>query len=122
MIYETNVFVSYTRRDGNVSDEILQRLHDHLAKVCNPFIHTVASSRLSHQQFGVIRALMRSHLVVLIESPALYRSPWVLFELALSRLRLTPLIRLRIADLETFFTGEKNRCQGKISVGSSLLD
>ena len=107
-MHNIHIFVSYTRRDGKVRENLLRRLHDHLAEVGVPFVHMVAESRHCHQQFAVIRALMRAHLLILIESPCVYRSPWVKFELLLSSLRFTPLIRLRIEDLENFLLREAN--------------
>jgi hypothetical protein len=103
MMNTAHVFVTYTRRDGHVSGELLERLHDYLAAFCTPFVHAVEASELTHQQVGVIRALVRSDLVIVIESPLVYRSPWVIFELLLCRLRLTPLIKLQVSDLNRLF-------------------
>lgn len=90
----TRVFVSYTERDGHVTIAFLQRLHDSLVGICDPFIHAISAKRRSLQQRHVIRELLRSDLLIVIESPAVYRSPWVRFELLVSKIKLMPIIRL----------------------------
>ena len=98
----TNVFVSYTRRDDAVTHELLERVHARLVGVCNPFIHAIEESRLASQQGSVLRALLRSHVLLLLESPAVRRSPWVRLEPWLSRLRLIPVIRINVAEMATW--------------------
>jgi hypothetical protein len=94
-----NLFVSYTRRDGIVTRQLLVRLHAHLTAMCNPFVHAVEADHLSHQQFGVLRALLRSHAVLLVESPAVRQSPWVRLELAIARLMMLPVLTLDAREL-----------------------
>jgi hypothetical protein len=94
-----NVFVSYTLRDGTVSKELLLLIRNHLSGICNPFVHALLDQSTANQQFNVIKALMGSHLVILLESPSVYDSPWVRLELLLSRLRFLPVVRLNVADL-----------------------
>jgi hypothetical protein len=94
-----NVFVSYTLRDGMVTNTLLQRLHTYLSGVCSPFIHAVEEQRLGRQQLGVLRALLRSDVILLVVSPAVQRSHWVRVEMWLGRLLLRPVIRLNASDL-----------------------
>jgi hypothetical protein len=94
-----NLFVSYTRRDGAVSYPMLSDLNDYLSNLCTPFIHAVEQQNLKNQQIGVVKALLKSHAILLIESPEVNNSKWVRFELMLSRLLLLPIIKLSPEDL-----------------------
>ena len=93
------VFVSYTRRDGMVTEEMLRGLHTALARVCEPFIHMVEQPRLRHQQLAVVAAIIRCSVVVLVVSPFCHRSPWVRFELALAKLLRRRVIRVSFTEL-----------------------
>lgn len=101
-----NVFISYTRRDGRVTAPLLGRLRDHLAGVCTPFVHALEEPDLRFQQLAVLRALLRSHLVVLVVSPSVLRSPWVRLELGLAHLLMRPVIRLDVSALERWAAGD----------------
>ncbi|MEN9865648.1 MAG: hypothetical protein RL748_1238 [Pseudomonadota bacterium] len=89
-----NVFVSYTRRDGVVTLDMLKRLHSHLLGVCTPFVHAIEQPTIKHQQLSVFLALFRAHIVILIISPGIYLSPWVRLELFVARLLLRPIISI----------------------------
>jgi len=89
-----NLFVSYTRRDGIVTDELLLRLNVILKSTCNPFIHVIEAENLLCQQLGVVLALLRSDAVLLLTSPAVHKSPWVRLELMIARLLFLPIISL----------------------------
>lgn len=94
-----NVFVSYTLRDGSVSLELLKRIHEHLLEIAHPFVHALEDANAKHQQWRVVRALLQSHILVLLESPGVLKSPWVRLELLLGRLRLIPIVKINVADL-----------------------
>src|SRR5262245_7292455 len=98
------IFVSYTARDGAVTPALLSRLHTHLSGVCIPFIHAVEQPNLRHQQIGVLWALLRSHVVLLVVSPSVTHSRWVRLELWLARIRFCPVIRLNVSDLQEWTT------------------
>lgn len=93
------LFVSYSRRDGVVTTEALRTLEAHLQDVCTPFIHCLHDTGSSWEQVRVIRALLASHAVLLVESPAAATSGWVRLELFIARLLGLPLIRLQASDL-----------------------
>lgn len=94
-----NLFVSYSRRDGLVTTELLRRLECHLQGVCIPFIHCIHERGGRWEQLRVIRALMNSHAVLLVESPAASTSRWVRLELVLAKILCRPLLRLDVRDL-----------------------
>jgi hypothetical protein len=93
------LFVSYSRRDGLVTTELLRNLEHHLQGVCSPFIHCLHGNDSRWQQVLVIRALLKSHAVLLVESPAARTSGWVRLELLLAKLLCRPLLRLKASDI-----------------------
>lgn len=93
------IFVSYTQRDGLVTKKLLLRLKSHLESTSEPFIHALEQDKLKHQQLGVVIAIIRCHLILVIDSPCICESPWVRFELALGRLLRRPMIRVPIDSL-----------------------
>lgn len=96
-----NLFVSYSRRDGLVTTELLRNLEHHLQGVCSPFIHCLHGDDGRWQQALVIHALWKSHAVLLVESPAASTSGWVRLELFLAKLFCRPVLRLKASDLRT---------------------
>ncbi len=90
----SRVFVSYTHRDGFISDSFLECVESWLSDVCQPYIHRVKEPTDRFEQFRVVRALLRSHVVLVLDSPNIHKSPWVRLELVLARLKLMPVIRL----------------------------
>lgn len=109
MTTKPRVFVSYTMRDGLVSVELLQCLQRYMKEFCEPFIHAVAAHRFKHQQLAVLRALFRSRLIIVLESPFVYHSRWVRLELFLGRLRSIRIFSLPVARVvqlsDTHFNG-----------------
>lgn len=93
------LFVSYSRRDGIVTTELLRNLDRHLQGVCSPFIHCLHGNDSRWQQAHVIQALFRSHAVLLVESPAASTSGWVRLELLLAKMLCRPLLRLKASDI-----------------------
>lgn len=93
------LFVSYSRRDGIVTTETLRILDAHLQEVCTPFIHCLHDSGSCWEQARVMIALLASHAVLLVESPAAATSGWVRLELFIARLLGLPLMRLKASDL-----------------------
>lgn len=94
-----NVFVSYTRRDGIVTNEMLSHLYDKLKDVCTPFIHALEEQNLRHQQFGVLKAIFFSDIVLVVISPLIYRSPWVRLEILLAKLLMRPILRISATEI-----------------------
>lgn len=94
------VFVSYTLRDGLVTDKILQCLYANLAEVSSPFIHLIEEKNTKCGQLRLLKILLSSHLLIILESPLVYRSPWILLELFLCRLKLMPILRIKTRELK----------------------
>lgn len=98
----SNVFVSYTVRDGEVDMVLLNALHNNLNEVCNPFLDLVNRQTRKVTQKTIILEIFRSHLLLVIESKDVYKSPWVKFEIFLSRLLLIPIIKIKASTLKEY--------------------
>ena len=94
-----NVFVSYTRRDGSVKYAHLVELHQLLSHYCKPFVHAIEEPNIRWQQLTVLLMLLKSHCLLLIESPGVKESLWVRFELILAKIKLMPILRIDISDI-----------------------
>lgn len=92
------VFVSYTRRDGEVSNSLLERISSNFSSVSTPYVHALDDYNGRFQQLRVIWKLFCSQTVFLITSSATKRSPWVAIELILSRIMLKPIIRMDVKE------------------------
>ena len=93
------LFVSYTRRDGVVTKRTLEDLNEYLCSICTPFIHAVEEPNIKWQQLSVVKAIFRSHAVLLINSPEVYQSPWVKFELILARMLFMPVMHIEASSI-----------------------
>ncbi len=105
------LFVSYTRRDGVVTKKVLEDLNEYLCSICTPFIHAVEEPKIKWQQLSVIKAIFRSHAVLLINSPEVNQSPWVKFELILAKILLMPVMHIEVSSITKLsitnsFTGQ----------------
>ena len=93
------VFVSYTRRDGEISDSLLARIASNLTGISTPFVHALDDYTGRFQQSRVIWKLLCSQAVLLVGSAGTGQSPWVTLELLLSRIMLKPIIRIEAEEL-----------------------
>ena len=99
---DTRVFVSYTQRDGRITIKLLERFAQNLGQVCYPFIHIVHSTPSRLEQFQVLAKLIRSHMLLIIESPKVYKSPWVIMEIVISKVLMIPIIKMPVSNLAGF--------------------
>lgn len=93
------IFVSYTCLDGLITKEVLESLNNYLSEICDPFIHLLKKPHLRWQQASVVFALFFSDITLLIESPKIYQSRWVRFELNFSKFLCHPIIHMDIHDV-----------------------
>ncbi len=95
---KTRAFVSYTTRDGCISRFQLERLRENLSEVCDPYIHALdCADGEKSGQLSIFKKLLTAHLLIIVETPGVYESPWVKLELLLCKLKITPVIRLEPA-------------------------
>lgn len=93
------IFISYTSRDKGVSDETLSKARSLFSEYSSVYVDRLAGESNWHPQLVILSKVFLSHLVVVIESRSVYYSPWVLLELLVAKLTLTPVIRLPIESL-----------------------
>ena len=93
------IFISYTSRDKDVSDETLSKARSLFSEYSSVYIDRLAGKSNWHKHLVILSKVFRSHLVVVIESRSVYYLPWVLLELLFVKLTLTPVIRLPIESL-----------------------
>lgn len=95
----THIFISYTSRNCAVDDATLKKAKELFSAYSEVFVDRLSDKTWWHPQLVIIARLLRSHLIVVIESRSVYRSPWVRFELLLAKLTLTPVIYLPVTSL-----------------------
>ena len=94
------IFVSYTFRDGSIDADKLRLAKAHLSTLGHVFVDHLSDTTACHPQLKIIWHLIRCHLVVIIESRMVYRSPWVLLELLIAKVTLTPIVEVPASLLE----------------------
>ena len=93
------LFVSYSRRDGIVTTELLRSLGLYLGGYCKPFIHCLAEQESNWEQLRVISSLATSHAILIIDSPAAASSEWVKLEIRIATILRLPILKLKSQDL-----------------------
>lgn len=93
------LFVSYSRRDGVVTTELLRSLEIHLRGCCEPFIHCLSERESKWEQFHVLSSLVTSHAILIVNSPATATSEWVMLEMGIAHLLRIPVLELDAQDL-----------------------
>jgi hypothetical protein len=89
------LFVSYSRRDGIVTTELLRSLELYLEACCKPFIHCLAERESKWEQLRVISSLATSHAILIIDSPAAASSEWVKLEIRIATILRLPILKLK---------------------------
>ena len=82
-----------------MSDEALIKAKSLFSEYSNVFVDRLSEKTRWHPQLVIASKVLRSHMLVVIESHSVYCSPWVLLELLLAKVTLTPIIRLPIESL-----------------------
>jgi hypothetical protein len=93
------LFVSYSRRDGIVTTELLRSLEIYLRGFCKPFIHCLAEQGSKWEQIHVISSLVTSHAILIVKSPATSSSEWVQLEIGIATFLRIPVLELDSHDL-----------------------
>lgn len=103
------LFVSYSRRDGVVTTELLRSLEMYLRGFCKPFIHCLAERGSEWEQIHVISSLVTSHAILIVKSPAISSSEWVRLEIRIATLLRIPVLELDWHDLVILHEAEHSR-------------
>lgn len=115
----SRIFVSYTFRDAAINDGRLSFVRDYLSLFGNVFVDHLSKPNGWHPQLRILWQLFRCHLLVVIDSRMVYRSPWVLLELLIARLTFTPIIRIPASLIEA---GYNNAMRRSREVGRVHMD
>lgn len=87
-----NIFVSYTRNDGIITDIKLEILFKFLSDKNNVFIHAIESTHRRVDQADVISNLINSDVVLLLFTDGCLISKWVNLEIELSNCLNIPIV------------------------------
>lgn len=93
------IFISYSRKDGIITNEILSKLEKKLSNKYTTFIHCLKEKEIKFQQTTVIYNLIISEKFILIESPASKKSKWVKLEVFLARLFFIPIKKIPAVEI-----------------------
>lgn len=115
----TRIFVSYTFRDATIDNDQLTFARDYLSLFGIVFVDHLSKPTGWHPQLRIFWQLIRCHLVVVIDSRRAYRSPWVLLELFVARLTLTPIVRIPASLIEA---GHNNALHRSREAGRIQMD
>jgi hypothetical protein len=85
------IFVSYTTRDSHVTKNLLKGIERLFASYGCVFIDCLHNNAIN-KQYEVIKQLVTSDVFVLLDSPMLKTSPWVILELYLAYSMRKPII------------------------------
>lgn len=91
-----HIFISYTSRDSCINNAVLKTAKALFSEHSSVFVDRLSNKLGWHPQLVIMCNIVRSHLLVVIESHSVYYSPWVLLEILLAKMTLTPIIRLPI--------------------------
>jgi hypothetical protein len=91
-----HVFISYTSRDCCVDDEALKKARSLFSDSSSVFVDRLSKKSNWHPQLVIFSNIIRSHLLVVIESKSVYKSQWVRLEILLAKITLTPIIHVSV--------------------------
>lgn len=94
-----DIFISYTSKDVCISDNILKKSQEIFKNCGNIYIDRFHPHTKIHPQLTIAKKLITANLLVIIESESTYKSPWVLFEIALAKLTLTPIMKIPVSRI-----------------------
>lgn len=92
------IFVSYTQRDGLVTDALLARIRPLIAAYGETYIDVLDNSSNDPQQH-VLATLRKADAVFAIVTPRLFLSRWVRLELSVATERELPIVFVSATDL-----------------------
>ena len=92
---KNRIFVCYTTRDSYVTENLLKGVERMLTSYGLVFIDCLHNKSVNKQQ-EVIKQLVLSDVFIILDSPMLKTSPWVVVELYLASCMLKPIIVIPI--------------------------
>lgn len=95
-----NIFVSYTTRDQEITLHILNEVSTKLKQIGYVYIDLINNNSLNKQK-RVFDELDNSDVLILLISPNVYKSKWVIKEIERANQRLIPIISFTINEMNT---------------------
>lgn len=94
-----NIFISYTIKDKEISIYKLKNISKKLKQIGYVYVDLINNDSVN-KQARVFQELDNSNVVILIISPNIYQSQWVLKELERAKEKSIPIIPLTIKEIE----------------------
>lgn len=101
-------FISYTRRDKEVTRELLEKLSAKLREFGEVFVDILDNNSTDKQE-RVISELSSSDTLILLESKSIYNSDWVRIELEIANEKKIPITTISLGELGNLTAAEFER-------------
>lgn len=95
-----NIFISYTIKDKEISFDSLSSISRKLKHIGNVYIDIINNDSINKQE-RVFYELDNSDIVMLLITPNVYKSKWVIIELERAKERSIPIISFTLKEIET---------------------
>lgn len=95
-----NIFISYTIKDKGISFDSLSSISRKLKHIGNVYIDIINNDSINKQE-RVFYELDNSDIVMLLITPNVYKSKWVIIELERAKERSIPIISFTLKEIET---------------------
>lgn len=106
------VFISYTLKDGLVTRAKLQKIKKQISEFATCYIDILDNDSLNKQQ-RVFDELLKSNLLLVLVSPDIKRSKWVMMENEFAETNNIPIIKIDVSmDVEDVTQAIKEYCKG----------
>ncbi len=94
-----HTFISYTVRDGFINNDILGRIKTYFENFGTSFIDLLDNDSHSKQE-RVFMEIEKADSFVLLKTPQIMNSPWVLKEIEKAKSQCLPIINLNLKEIE----------------------
>lgn len=102
------IFVSYTTRDKNITQEFLLRVYNELSEFETVYIDLIHNDSFDKQK-RVFEELDSADQIVLIESESVYQSDWVKLELDRANKLKKEIIKIPVEELNYNLNKEESQ-------------
>lgn len=99
-----NIFVSYTTKDQEVTLHSLTEVSIKLKQIGYVYIDLINNNSLNKQK-RVFDELDNSDVLILLVSPNVYKSKWVIKEIERANLQLIPVVPFTINEINVWDVG-----------------
>jgi hypothetical protein len=96
---QKHTFISYTVRDGYINYDILGRVKTYFENFGSSFIDLLDNDSQLKQE-RIITEIEKAHSFVLLKTPQVMNSPWVLKEIDKAKSLCLPINSLEIEEIE----------------------